>query len=119
MSSTNFQPIYSGQTIEEISRKLFQRANNLVWSDTFFGAMTSVIVGGFVYNSGIFPILRGIDINLVLLVSLIIGLLNGYFKGQGRALQLKLEAQLALCQVEIERKTVKGNSDLDKTGTLT
>ena len=84
---------YDAKIIQKFAQKLYSQASRIVAVWTFLG----LIVGGFggaAVDDGA-PIVVG---------ALVVGLL-GYVLGQARAFILRMYAQLALCQVEIERNT--------------
>ena len=84
---------YNPEVIQEFADKLYSRADAIVIGWTAIGAL-----GGFVLGS----LMGGGGIRLFMLFA---GGAIGYAIGLQRAFLLKLQAQEALCQVQIERNT--------------
>lgn len=90
---------YDEKIIEKHAKKLYQQANSTIiaWSLLFLllGAGISV---------GLAAVLDS-EPTIWVAVGAIIGGLFGYSAGSARAFSLKLTAQTALCQMQIERNT--------------
>jgi len=84
---------YDARIIYQFADALYRQARSIVLTYTLIGFLLGG-VGGFVVAAE-FAAIAG---------ALILGLL-GYVVGQQRAFQLKLQAQIALCQVRIEENT--------------
>ncbi|MFN8487767.1 MAG: zinc ribbon domain-containing protein [Caldilineaceae bacterium] len=85
---------YDASIITEFAQRLYDQANLVLLLFT---------IGGIVIGGGGGALLSP---GIALIGALILGLI-GYFIGQTRAFQLKLQAQMALCQVAIEENTRK------------
>ncbi len=84
---------YDARIIYKFADALYRQARSIIFTYTFIGLLLGG-VGGFVMAGEIVAIVG----------ALIVGFL-GYAIGQQRAFQLKLQAQIALCQVRIEENT--------------
>ncbi|HEU0135176.1 MAG TPA: hypothetical protein VFR28_10160 [Allosphingosinicella sp.] len=82
---------YDPSIIQEYADKLYSRADFIILGWTVFGAIVGYLAGSMLGGEG------------MRLFAVIIGGALGYGVGEQRAFLLKLQAQLALCQVEIER----------------
>lgn len=96
-------PTYSGVTfydagiIERFADKLYARAASIVVVYALLGAFVALGAGVAIF-AGIQNVVVAIIAGATILVIAIL-------LGQQRAFQLRLQAQLALCQVQIERNT--------------
>lgn len=93
---------YDSSFINKYARRLYARANSVIATSTFligvFGLLGGGTVGGVISDGANPPyISAGIG-------ALLFGFL-GYRIGSERAFRIKLEAQVALCQVQIEENT--------------
>lgn len=97
---------YESRVIEEFAASLYRKA-----SAASRGSVAVGVALGFVFGStpltsfgAAWPIPPGLELATVILGVLLGGYL-GYLIGTARAFGYKLQAQAALCQVEIERNT--------------
>lgn len=88
---------YDAGVIEKFAAKLYRQADSIVAIYTLLFAVCGAIGGMAIRGrpGSIVPVIGGV---------LVIGAI-GYLVGQARAFQLRLLAQTALCQAEIERNT--------------
>jgi hypothetical protein len=92
---------YDPAVIQEFASRLYRRAGSIIVSYTFLGIVLGVIAGGVLNARN-----AGSDSSgMIVLISFCIGAGFGFAFGQERAFKLKLEAQVALCQVQIEKNT--------------
>jgi hypothetical protein len=84
---------YDPNVIQEFADKLYSRADAIVVGWTAVGALGGFVVGSMMGGGG------------MRLFLLFLGGAIGYAAGMQRAFLLKLQAQQALCQVQIERNT--------------
>ncbi len=90
--------VYDEQIIAEYANFMYRRAFWVVVITTVIWA----VIGGAI--GGIFgQMMRGFD--SLGFVTMIVGGLLGFWNGQQKAFWLKLAAQVALCQAQIERNT--------------
>jgi hypothetical protein len=94
---------YDEAVIIESARRLYERAASIVVTRAVFGGgcgLLVVLLGGVWYDarSGLAH-----DLAIPSLVVAAIGAVLGYVVGDERAFELRLQAQTALCQVQIER----------------
>lgn len=95
------QVAYDPEIIQEHAANLYSRAARVVFFWTILvGAVASVVA---VFALSKSP--AGDPTRMGILVSGVVGMMVGYYIGSGRAFQLRLQAQLALCQAAIERNT--------------
>jgi hypothetical protein len=90
---------YDETVIGEFARRLYQRATTII----VLCALVGIIVGGLVGAAAARP--AGGDGGGLIMFFVLIGGLIGFAIGRERAFMLKLQAQVALCQVQIERNT--------------
>ena len=86
---------YNPEVIQKLADKLYSQANTIVVVLTLLG----LIVGGF----GGFSASQ--EFGVAAIVGLVLGGIIGYFIGQSRAFMLRVQAQIALCQRQIEYNT--------------
>lgn len=87
---------YDPKVIVEFASKLYSRARSVVLTYTILGVLVGAGAGG--------ALGKGIGA----LIGAIIGGAVGYSIGSERAFQYRLQAQTALCQVQIESNSRKG-----------
>ncbi len=87
---------YDEAVIEKFAHQLYARATSAVVGYTLLGVLVS-LVGATFLPEGIEGILR--------LAVLFIAPLAGFAIGQSKAFLLKMQAQTALCQVQVEKNT--------------
>lgn len=95
---------YDPKVIEEFASKLYARAESIVVSTTVLGGLLGLLVGliaGFVLGAELR--LDPMIVVVAVIVSVAGFAVIGYMRGTERAFALRLQAQQALCQVEIER----------------
>lgn len=84
---------YDPDVIEKFARVLYNRANGMIFS---YAAVGLIVGGAGGFSTGIMPIM---------VCAAALGLVVGYWMGSARAFALKLQAQTALCQLQIEKNT--------------
>ena len=91
---------YDPEIIQKFAEKLYAQANRIIFVYTALGALAGAVAG--------LAISQNFDqqtqLVAVLAVAGLLGLI-GFVIGSERAFRLKLEAQLALCQMRIEWNT--------------
>lgn len=85
---------YDPSVIQEFADKLYARANSIVASYTVLGALLGG-AGGFAATQEVALSVAGVCF----------GGLLGFMAGREKAAALKLQAQTALCQIQIEENT--------------
>ena len=88
---------YNPELIQKLADKLYSQANTIVALATLIG----LIVGGFIG----FSVTH--EFGLAAIIGLVLGGIIGYLIGQSRAFMLRVQAQIALCQRQIEYNTRK------------
>ncbi len=92
---------YDPAVIQEFAGRLYSQAASIIFTSTLFGVFVGTILAvGFVATVQNDEIL-----GVAFLIGILIGGFFGYSRGKERAFKLKLEAQVALCQVKIEQNT--------------
>lgn len=81
---------YDPKVINEFANRLYKRARSIIATYTLAGLLAGA-VGGLMTKEPIVAIIAGL-----------LGGALGYTMGRDKAFSLKLEAQTALCQVQIE-----------------
>jgi hypothetical protein len=89
---------YDAAIIQEFADRLYKRANGLIVSFTLIGILFGLGFGYYLNRLGDFG-------SIALIAGAVLGSIIGYAIGQDRAFALKLQAQLALAQVQIEENT--------------
>lgn len=84
---------YDSKVIYVFAERLYSRANSLMLTYTIIGGLVGAAVGT-VLNKGLGTILGAVVVG---------GL--AFVIAQERAFQLKLQAQVALCQAQVEENT--------------
>lgn len=96
-------PAYNPEIIEKYAAHLYNRASSIIWKWGCIGMAIGGTAGYFVAKAIGFP---HPPLGLAILAAgVFIGLFVGRSIGTDRAFHLYLQAQTALCQVEIERNT--------------
>lgn len=92
---------YDAAVIQEFAERLYSQAASIIFTSTFLGGVIGALLGlggaAAAHDQG--------AIGMAALIGAVIGGLIGYSRGRERAFKLKLEAQVALCQVQIEKNT--------------
>jgi len=95
---------YDPAVIQEFAERLYKKAMSVVVTYTMIGVLLGSAIGFFIEHS------RGrIDMSF-LYIGLIVGAVIGYVIGNEKAFWIRLAAQAALCQVQIEKNTRAQNS---------
>ena len=92
---------YDPALIKEFAQRLYRQAGMVILTSTAVGTFLGAIAGA--AGAGMAG-LRG-NVGTLALLGIAIGAMAGYLRGRDRAFTLKLEAQTALCQVQIEHNT--------------
>lgn len=90
---------YDAKIIEEFAIRLYKRASSIILQYSVMGALLGALVGAVAGRA------MGDYAGTGALVGAIVVAFIGYVAGQEKAFQLKLQAQVALVQVQIERNT--------------
>jgi uncharacterized membrane-anchored protein YhcB (DUF1043 family) len=96
---------YDSALIYEFAARLYAQAGRVVFLYALMGLLVGTVAGGLVAQTTI----SGLDTRgqrqSTLLTGMIIGGVAGVLLARERAFQLRLKAQLALCDVAIEENT--------------
>lgn len=98
---------YDAEIIEKFAAKLYAQANRIVAMYVVLFGIAGVIAG-IVATKSTGGSMRDTSLPVpnMILGGVVLAAL-GYIVGQARAFSLRLQAQTALCQVQIERNTAK------------
>lgn len=99
MAST--QVTYDATVIQEFAERLYKQASSIILSSTLLGLFGGAVVGGV----GAALAQARAQVAIAAIIGAFVGAFWGYSRGRERAFKLKLEAQVALCQAQIERNT--------------
>ncbi len=99
---------YDPKIIREFANTLYERANTIILVHTIISALVGAAMGGALKGGG------------GAIIGLILGGALGCYLGVQKAFALKLQAQTALCQVQIEEntRTVLKSAQSDSTSSL-
>jgi hypothetical protein len=92
---------YDGAVIQQFADRLYREAAVIIFKTTFLGLLAGVIVAVVT----VVVLQRREFLETAAILGAFLGGLVGYSRGRERAFELKLRAQEALCQVEIEKHT--------------
>jgi len=92
--------IYDASVIQEFAERLYSQAASIIFTSTFLGVIVGAIAGALSFEA-----LKSTSIGLGAIIGMVVGGLFGFSRGRERAFKLKLEAQSALCSVQIEKNT--------------
>ena len=93
---------YDPKVIKEHAERLIQQSQSIVPIQFFIGVFSGMIIFG--------GVTAWLDIGfdfVIISIGVLIGGVMGYGSGQNRSFELKLQAQMALCQAQIEQNTKK------------
>lgn len=92
---------YDPAVIQEFAGRLYSQSSSIIFTSTLLGLIIGTLIG-----LGLAGAVQDDEaVGIFLLVGLMVGGFFGYIRGKERSFKLRLEAQIALCQVEIERHT--------------
>lgn len=97
-------PTYNPVLIEKYAAHLYKSGSNIIWKWGCIGMALGVVAASLVSNA-LLPVPSSIYGIGLLFAGVAGGLYVGRSIGTDRAAHLFLQAQTALCQVEIERNT--------------
>ncbi len=95
--------VYDAKIIQEFAERLYRRAHSIIITYTVAGFIVGLVSGTFVGRTAGSADLAG----TIIITTIILGGLFGYVIAKERAFKFKLDAQIALCQVQIEKNTSK------------
>lgn len=109
--------VFDPRVIQKFANRLHRRALVTMMASTALGALSGGVLGlvfclnaiGFSSGQGDSAALGNLAVGLLggFLGVVILGL-GGFLAGRERAFRLKLQAQIALCQLKIEESTRRG-----------
>jgi hypothetical protein len=92
---------YDAGIIQEFADRLYGQAASIIFTSALLGVVTGATISVIVVIAAQVRQALG----TVAIVGALLGGLIGYARGRERAFRLKLEAQVALCQIQIEKNT--------------
>ena len=92
---------YDPEVIQRFADKLYVRAATAIWVSAILGVIIGLMVGPFLIQS----LPASVAVTVPIWISPILLGLLGFVQGMERAATLKIQAQTALCQLQIERNT--------------
>lgn len=93
--------IYDTSVIQEFAERLYSQAAFIIFTSTLLGLIVGAIVG-----AGGAEAAKAVSaVGMITIIGAVVGGLFGFSRGRERAFKLKLEAQVALCQAQIEKNT--------------
>jgi hypothetical protein len=94
---------YDSKLIYNFAENLYKQAAQVIFSSTLFGVVLGLVAGGV---GDYFRFGRAeIKLGVFAVAGALVGGLLGFMAGQQKAFELRLRAQTALCQVNIEQNT--------------
>ena len=91
---------YDVKFIKEYAGSLYKQAKSIVPAHFFIG----IFIGFFVFGTISYKLIGDLDF-LIVACGILCGGVMGYGSGNNKAVELKLKAQQALCQIQIEENT--------------
>lgn len=92
---------FDAAVIQKFAERLYSQAASIIFTSTLVG-----IVIGAAFGLGGAAVARASEtIGTAAIIGAVAGGIAGFLRGKERAFKLKLEAQIALCQVQIEKNT--------------
>lgn len=98
---------YDAAVIQESAQRLYSQAASIIFTSTFWGVVIGALLGLGLGGTAAAQAHGAIGMAALIgaVIGAVIGGLVGYSRGKERAFKIKLEAQVALCQVRIEKNT--------------
>ncbi len=109
---------YDPAVIQEFADRLYQQARYIVITSCLKGLVIGLLIGGVIGGAVQFALVRAqqapysspisTSFDAVWIAALIVaalGAISGISRGREKSFKLRLEAQSALCQVQIEKNT--------------
>lgn len=109
---------YDPSVIQEFANRLYRQARWITFVSSVRGLIIGFIIGGVIGGAVLFYMLKVQQapysspgspsfeaVWICALVFAVLGAMSGYFRGRELSFKLRLEAQVALCQVQIERNS--------------
>lgn len=94
----NENPLYDEKIIQAMAAKLYSQADSIVRSHTvagfFLGFLAGLVAGAAAGEGGSWAVWFGV-----------VSAIGGAASGRSKAFSLRVQAQTALCQLQIERNT--------------
>jgi hypothetical protein len=84
---------YNADVIQQFAQDLYNRASSIIFANTVMFALGGTLAGYAAFGK------------VAAFIGLLVGGAIGYYIGAQKAFLLKLQAQTALCQAEIEKNT--------------
>lgn len=98
--------VYDAALIQSLANRLYSQSRIVVINYTVIGAFLFSAIFYFAASPGRnFVDLFGLAPTKALGVGLLIGVVLGFMLGQRKSYQLVMQAQIALCQLQIEKNT--------------
>ena len=97
---------YDPAVIQEFASRLYSQASSIIFISTLLALIIGALLG-----LGVVATVQDDDaLVMIVLLGMVVGGAIGFSRGKERAFKLKLEAQVALCQVKIEKNTSANHS---------
>lgn len=93
--------VYDASVIQEFAERLYSQAASIIITSTFLGLIIGAVMG--VGGAAIAKATN--EVGMAAIIGAAVGGLLGFARGKERAFKLKLDAQVALCDVQIEKNT--------------
>ncbi|HTI71839.1 MAG TPA: hypothetical protein VMF06_17820 [Candidatus Limnocylindria bacterium] len=98
---------YDPEVIQRFADRLYARSAGVILVSTLLGGIIGFVVDPFIQQA----LPGNLSVNVPQWVSGLVFAVLGFLQGTERAFLLKLQAQTALCQMQIEQNTHKASDE--------
>ena len=111
---TQQQISYDAAVIQEFASRLYRRASSIIATSILAGILLGLVLGSLLLSQLMH--VNGPALGVLVLFSCLFSGLAGFSVGLEKAFKLRLEAQIILCQVQVEKNTRKDSTLANDVG---